>query len=163
AGLAALTAGEDDAAYGLLSELLGDRGHGPAHYHCSYYAVADFALAAARTGQRAKGSRILGAARRRLDGSPSPPIELLIRPAKALLSPRDDQAERHFRAALGPGSSQWPVEQARTTLHYAEWLRRRHRDREAVPLLVSARRSFELVGAQPGVSRVDTELRAARH
>jgi DNA-binding NarL/FixJ family response regulator len=32
-----------------------------------------------------------------------------------------------------------------------------------VPLLVSARRSFELVRAQPEITRVNEELRAARH
>ena len=163
AGLAALIAGEDSAAYGLLSELLSYRGQGPLHHHQSYYAVADFARAAMRTGQRAQGTRVLRSALLRIDGSPSPRIELLIHHAKALLSTRDDAAEQHFLAALAPGSGQWPVEQARTTLHYAEWLRRRHREREAVPLLVSARRAFELVGARPGVSRVNEELRAARH
>ncbi len=162
AGLAALNAGQDEAAYEPLRELLSYRDQDPLHYHCSYYAVADFALAAMRTGRRAKGNRVLSAALRRLDGSLSPRIELLVQHAQALLSTREDQAERHFRAALAPGSGQWPVEQARTALHYAEWLRRCRRASEAVPLLVSARRSFELVGAQPGVAWVDEELRAAR-
>jgi DNA-binding CsgD family transcriptional regulator len=163
AGLSALHDGQDDAAYELLRELLGDRGPGPSHFHCSYYAVADFALAAVRTGRRTRGSRALAGALRRLGGAPSPRIGLLIEHARALLSTRDDQAERHFALALAPGAGQWPVEQARTTLDYAEWLRRRHREREAVPLLVSARRSFELVGARPGIARVNEELRAARH
>jgi DNA-binding CsgD family transcriptional regulator len=161
AGLAALNAAEDDAAYERLRELLSYRGEDLLHYHCSYYAVADFALAAVRTGRRANGTRILAAALRRLDGSPSPRIEMLVHHAKALLSTRQDQAEQHFRAALAPAGGQWPLEQARTALHYAEWLRRCRRASHAVPLLVSARRSFELVGAQPGVARVDEELRAA--
>ena len=163
AALGALNAGKDDAAYELLRELLGDRGQAPLHYHRACYAVADFALAAVRTGRGARGGRVLASARRRLGGSPSPRVELLIRHAQALLSTRDEDAERHFRAALAPGGSQWPIEQAGTTLHYAEWLRRRRREKEAVPLLISARRSFELVGARPAVARANEELRAARH
>jgi DNA-binding CsgD family transcriptional regulator len=159
AALGALNAAEDDAAY----ELLSDRGGGPLHYHRASYAVADFALAAVRTGRGARGGRVLASARRRLGGSPSPRVELLIRHAEALLSTRDEEAERHFRAALAPGGSQWPIEQAGTALHYAEWLRRRRREKEAVPLLISARRSFELVGAEPAVARANEELRAARH
>jgi DNA-binding CsgD family transcriptional regulator len=161
-GLAALNAGRDDAAYESLRELLNYRDQEPLHYHCSYYAVADFALCAMRTGRMTEGSRILTAALRRMGGPPSPRIELLVQHARALLSTREDQAEEHFRAALAAGSGQWPVEQARTSLHYAEWLRRCRRPSEAVALLVSARRSLELVGAQPEVARVDEGLRAAR-
>jgi DNA-binding CsgD family transcriptional regulator len=74
---------------------------------------------------------------------------------------QDDQAERHFQAALTVhGIGELPYELARTELLYGEWLRRARRRADARTHLRIALDLFEQLGATPWVEQVRVELRA---
>jgi DNA-binding CsgD family transcriptional regulator len=79
----------------------------------------------------------------------------------ALLSAGDD-ADRHFVAALRlHGTAQRPVDRARTSLAYGEFLRRSRRRVDARTHLRTALEVFEDVGAAPLAERARQELRAS--
>lgn len=71
-------------------------------------------------------------------------------------------SEDHFTRALElHAQSDQPYEQARTSLAYGEWLRRRRRKAEARPLLRYAHEAFDRLGARSWADRAAAELRAA--
>jgi DNA-binding CsgD family transcriptional regulator len=159
--LADLAEREYDAAFVKLLRLLGNGGP-PLHYHASGYGLADFALAAVRTGRAAQAREVVDHVARSLDTAPSARLEYVICHARALVAEQDDEAAELYLSALVPDSGHWPFEQATTRLHFAQWLRRHHRAAEAPALLIAARRAFDLLDAEPWVTRTDEELRAAR-
>ena len=81
--------------------------------------------------------------------------------ARALLA-EDEDASRHFLEALavtGPGLR--PYDRARTSLAYGEHLRRTQHRVESRTHLRSALHEFELLDAEPYVTRTTNELRAS--
>jgi DNA-binding CsgD family transcriptional regulator len=73
-----------------------------------------------------------------------------------------DEADRHFVAALGlHESASRPVDRARTSLAYGEFLRRSRRRVDARAHLRTALEVFEDVGAAPMAERARQELRAS--
>jgi DNA-binding CsgD family transcriptional regulator/tetratricopeptide (TPR) repeat protein len=159
AGLAALGQGQYAAAYGQLRQQFAADGT-PLHYHFSYYAIADFAAAAARADQRLEARTRLEWALARLGSSPGPRLEQLVARARGLLA-EPDEAGAHFAAGLrDPAGSTWPFERAQLQLDYGEWLRRQRRINEAKPVLTAARETFRRLGAAPWTRRAESELRA---
>lgn len=165
-GLAAVADGDHQAAYDQFRALFRDDpaapgSPAPAHYHSSYYGIADLAACAVRAGRTDDARVVLQAAVRRLGGDVSVRLDALLHRARALLAEPDD-AEPHFLTALAdPAGDRWPFERARTRLDYAEWLRRRRRVSEARPMLAAALDVFQRLGARPWADRAQAELRAA--
>ncbi len=159
AGLAALAKGRYVAAYAQLSKQFAADGT-PLHYHFSYYAIADYAAAAARAERRLEARNQVEGALALVGPDPGPRLEQLAARARALLA---DPAEawRHFTAGLAdPAGEAWPFERAQLQLDYGEWLRRQRRINEAKPVLTSAFDTFIRLGSAPWARRADSELRA---
>jgi DNA-binding CsgD family transcriptional regulator len=84
---------------------------------------------------------------------------LVVHRSRAMLD--DEDAERHFRAALAvPGAKLRRFEFARTQLLYGEWLRRHRRRRDAREQLRPALTTLTSLGAVPWTERAGAELRA---
>ena len=159
AGLAALAQGRNVAAYAQLSREFAADGT-PLHYHFSYYAIADYAAAAARAQRRLEARTRLERALALVRPAPGPRLEQLAARARGLLA---DPAEAgaHFTAGLAdPAGETWPFERAQLELDYGEWLRRQRRINDAKPVLGSALDTFTRLGAAPWTRRADSELRA---
>jgi len=161
-GLAALASGDYLMAFGQLRPLFGDDGE-PLHYHVSYLAVADLAVAAAHIDRRFEARQLLGRIRAILDeGGPSraPRLaQLLARADGVLADPASPDAYPEDVLSDRAGD-QWPFERARLRLEYGEWLRRRHRINEAKRVLADALEAFRALKARSWAHRAETELRA---
>ncbi len=159
AGLAALAQGHYLGAYAQLSQLFAADGT-PLHYHFSYYAVADFAAAAARAERRLEARTRLERALVRLGPAPGPRLEQLMARARGLLA-EAAEAGAHFAAGLTDTAGEaWPFERAQLQLDYGEWLRRQRRINDAKPVLGTALETFRRLGAAPWTRRAEAELRA---
>lgn len=159
AGLSAPAQGHYLAAHAQLSQLFGAEGT-PLHYHFSYYAVADFAAAAARAERRLEARTRLECALALLGPAPGPRLDQLAARARGLLA---DSAEAgaYFAAGLTePAGEVWPFERAQLQLDYGEWLRRQRRINDAKPVLGAALETFRGLGAAPWMRRAEAELRA---
>jgi DNA-binding CsgD family transcriptional regulator len=159
AGLSALAQGHYLAAYAQLSQLFAADGT-PLHYHFSYYALADFAAAAARAERRLEARTRLEGALTRLGPAPGPRLGQLAARARGLLA---DSAEAGASFAAGltdPAGEVWPFERAQLQLDYGEWLRRQRRINDAKPVLGTALDTFRGLGAVPWIRRAQAELRA---
>ncbi|WP_051786828.1 MULTISPECIES: hypothetical protein [Streptomyces] len=88
-------------------------------------------------------------------------MTLLLHHADALVGD-PQETEHHFRlATVNPAADQWPLARAQARLHYAQWLRRKRRPREARPLLTTALESFTRLGAAALAEETQVELRAS--
>ncbi|WP_329042635.1 helix-turn-helix transcriptional regulator [Streptomyces sp. NBC_00178] len=79
----------------------------------------------------------------------------------AALTGADDEAERHFQAALLAHTGGSGFERARTELAYGAWLRRMRRRIDARDQLSEALTAFEQMEARPWALRARAELQAA--
>ncbi|TVZ04610.1 helix-turn-helix transcriptional regulator [Trebonia kvetii] len=159
AGLAALAEGRNVAAYAQLSREFAADGT-PLHYQFSYYAIADYAAAAARAERRLEAANRVERALVMAGPAPGSRLEQLAARARGLLAD-PAQAEAHFTAGLAdPAGETWPFERAQLKLDYGEWLRRQRRINDAKPLLGAALDTFTRLGAAPWTRRTDSELRA---
>jgi DNA-binding CsgD family transcriptional regulator len=159
AGLAALAEGRNVAAYAQLSREFAADGT-PLHHQFSYYAIADYAAAAARAERRLEAANRVERALAMVGPAPGPRLEQLTARARGLLAD-PAQAEAHFTAGLvDPAGETWPFERAQLKLDYGEWLRRQRRINDAKPLLGAALDTFTRLSAAPWTRRTDSELRA---
>lgn len=159
AGLAALGQGRHVDAYAQLSREFAADGT-PLHYHFSYYAIADFAAAAARAERPLEARTRLKGALALIGPTVGPRLAQLAARARALLAD-PAEAESYFTAGLAdPAGEAWPFERAQLELDYGEWLRRQRRINDAKPVLGSALDTFSRLGAAPWSRRADSELRA---
>ncbi|MGW4802234.1 helix-turn-helix transcriptional regulator, partial [Nonomuraea sp. NPDC004297] len=160
-GLAATAEGSHEAAYNHFRHLFTGGGE-PVHDHHSYHALADLAGAAALTGHVEDAVRVIDAAAGDLAGRSTERLTLLLGTARGLLAASDEDASRHFEAAIdGCPPGQWPFERARAHLEHGQRLRRRYRTRRAREELSAALDVFERLGARPWAERARIELRAA--
>lgn len=162
-GLCALSDGDYPTAFRLLRGLFSDDGVA-LHDHASHLAVADLALAAARSGHRLEGREIL----KRIavaDGQPdsrrSPRLGQLSARAKGILADPATVGGYAADALDDQAGAQWPFERAQLQLEFGQWLRRRRRINEARPVLSAALEAFLALGARPWEERARTELRAS--
>jgi DNA-binding CsgD family transcriptional regulator len=159
AGLAALGQGDYVTAHAQLSHEFDAEGT-PLHYHFSYYALADYAAAAARAEEGSEARTRIERALAALGPRPGARMDQLVARARGLLAEPAD-AEEHFAAGLAdPAGDAWPFERAQLQLDYGEWLRRQRRINDAKPYLRSALDAFSRLGAAPWTQRADSELRA---
>ncbi|XVU21360.1 LuxR C-terminal-related transcriptional regulator [Actinoplanes sp. CA-054009] len=152
AGLAALSAGDYDAAYTHFRSMFDATGE-PVHFLLGPRSLPQLALAAGGSGRRARAKaqarQIFNGCRARAGGSPSPRMAMLLAHTAALLDDTED-AEEHFRAALADPDRalHWPLERAEAQLNYGIWLRRQRRVPEARPHLLAALDTFVRLGAR---------------
>ncbi|MER6948760.1 AAA family ATPase [Nonomuraea sp. NPDC000554] len=160
AGTGAAAAGDFDGAFRHFRLLFGEDG-APLHYFLSPRSIADLAAAAQRTGRQEETARIVAAVRAATGPRPTTRMTLLLHHAAALTGD-PKEAEHHFRlATVNPAGDQWPPARAQARLHYAQWLRRRRRPRDARPLLAAALESFTRLGADGLADETRAELRAS--
>jgi DNA-binding CsgD family transcriptional regulator len=158
-GISALGDGDYVVAYGQRRPLFGDDGS-PLHFHVSYLAVADLAIAAARSDRAMEGRELLARIEERVGASASPRLDQLLNWAHAALA-EPPHSEGHFAKGLAdPAGDQWPFERARLSLDYGGWLRRQRRINEAKGRLASALTAFRQLQAQPWQQKAEAELRA---
>ncbi|MFC7529267.1 ATP-binding protein [Actinoplanes sp. GCM10030250] len=150
AGLSALTRGEPAAAYGALCATA-------RHPDVAAPAIADLVEAAAAVGQADAVRVALEDAERLAEGTRAPLIRSLVHRARAILG---EDCEGNFRRALEvPGADSYPLQIARTSLVYGEWLRRANRAAEARAVLTTAATVFERAAAHPWLARAQRSLR----
>jgi len=122
--------------------------------------TADHVEAAIRAGKPGIAARLVGELEADIGKLLDPCGPSIVARCRALVSPAEE-AEHHFRTALGPGACEdRPFERARTLLVYGEWLRREHRKTEARVQLRAALEVFRRTGAELWASRAQAELRA---
>ena len=90
----------------------------------------------------------------------APHLQVQVAYAAAILAP-DAVAERHFRAAIAAGRSDWPFYVARAQLAYGEWLRRHRRMTQSRAPLREAAETFDALGLLRYAERARRELRAS--
>ena len=130
------------------------------HYLKSNLAIADFAEAAVRHGDRTGALEALEHVEALAAQTPSPRLQLVVRHARAMLAP-DESAEGLFRDALDHDLSAWPFSRARLLLAYGGWLRRHRHQAESRPLLRAAIEVFDAIGTVSWGDRAREELRAS--
>jgi DNA-binding CsgD family transcriptional regulator len=84
-----------------------------------------------------------------------------LRHARALLATEEADAQRCFDDALAADLGRWPLQRARLSLAYGEWLRRRRRIAESRAPLRTARDTFDTLGCVSWSARARRELRAS--
>ena len=130
--------------------------------HVPYALVVqlDLVEAAVRAGRHDAAAAHVDAIRRAGTDRLSPRLALLAYGAAALVA-SDDDAPGLFELALAvPGVARWPFDLARVTLLYGERLRRARAVTEARARLLSAKGTFDRLGAVPWARRAAAELRA---
>jgi ATP/maltotriose-dependent transcriptional regulator MalT len=158
-GLAALGHGRNAEAYQELRRMFDPTD--PAHHPVmSYWAIADLAEAAARSGQSRPARDFVDKVASVTSQSSSRWTQIQVRYANALLAD-DDEADAAFQATLGGDIGRWPFLRGRVLLSYGTWLRRQRRVVEARAPLRGARQAFDALGAIAWGERARQELRAS--
>ncbi|SNY26001.1 helix-turn-helix transcriptional regulator [Paractinoplanes atraurantiacus] len=136
AGLAALAAGEHEAAYESF------RAFHDSHPVLGPQALPQLASAAVRIGRTAEARALVAAGR-----PTSRRTAMLTDHAAAVL----DGCEESFRRAIGhvDAGRHWPREHAEAQFAFAVWLRRQRRLRESRPYFQAALDTFQRLGAGP--------------
>ncbi|WP_179855585.1 helix-turn-helix transcriptional regulator [Paractinoplanes atraurantiacus] len=152
AGLAALSAGDYDAAYTQFRSMFDAAGE-PVHFLLGPRSLPQLAVAAGGSSRRARAKaqarQIFNGCRARAGASPSPRMAMLLAHAAALLDDTEG-AEEQFRAALADPDRalHWPLERAEAQVNFGIWLRRQRRVPEARPHLLAALDTFTRLGAR---------------
>ena len=120
----------------------------------------DVIEAAVRVGEPHRAARAYSQYEQWAAHAQQPWIDAILLRCRALLA-SDDEAERHYAAAVAIREPDRPFEYARTALLYGEWLRRTRRRSDARVQLRAALEIFDRFGAHPWAERARTELRAA--
>lgn len=157
-GQAALGTGNYHEAYAHLVRVF-DPTDKASHHLLRFYAPADLADAAVRSGHQEEAKAVLaeleGAA-----GEFAPVVAVNLAFARAVLAD-DDDADALLEEALTRDLRRWPFHYARLKLEYGAWLRRHRRAVESRPHLRTARDMLEAIGALGWRERAEQELRAS--
>jgi DNA-binding CsgD family transcriptional regulator len=159
-GLASLSRGEFEAAYGHLAAVSAP-GVIASHVPQALWATMDLVETATRTDRMAEAEAHVAAMLEARIAEISPRMALLVGGSLAIVSPIDIAGEAFREALRIPGIDSWPFEQARVLLLYGEHLRRAREITEARLVLAKALEHFQHLGAQPWVTRASNELRAS--
>jgi DNA-binding CsgD family transcriptional regulator len=130
--------------------------------HVTYFPIAaDHVEAAARLGRPETVQDLLDDLGSWAHATSQPWALALSHRCAALADPAAD-AESEYRAALRlHADAGRPLDHARTSLLFGEWLRRTRRAADARPVLRDALTTFENSGLTPWTARARSELRAA--
>jgi hypothetical protein len=113
-------------------------------------------------GDRAKVEELLEVVEALPPGLSAPFLEATAQRFRARLAGDDPGADRHFTAAAAQFRSvDMPFYLAVVQLEHGEWLTARGRPDDAQPLLAEARDTFEGLGAQPWLERLDAVVPGA--
>ncbi|NUP53471.1 MAG: helix-turn-helix domain-containing protein [Catenulispora sp.] len=159
-GLTAMARGDWAAGFRRLRSLFSLDGE-PVHPHLSPRAIADLAVAAARSGRSPEAAKILERTREQQGDRPSIRMTLLMHHAAALVDPDTDPEDAFQLALVNPAGEQWPLERAQARFSYALWLRRARRTSEAREQLTSALEAAEELGADGLATAIRGEMRAS--
>jgi DNA-binding CsgD family transcriptional regulator len=155
--LASLGRGDYEQAFRAVSELTAERTFSN-HVLLALWASVDLVECALRTDRRRGAESYVAMIQRSGSASLSARGELVFGCATALVS--GDAAGMFDRALSVPGIERWPFDVARVELAYGEHLRRGRSINGARLHLAAAAERFARLGAQPWLSRAETELRA---
>jgi DNA-binding CsgD family transcriptional regulator len=161
-GLASLSLGDFDMAYGYLSSInpSGAATKAPAIPQ-PLWASMDLVEAAMRTDHVEEAKSYVDAMVQACVADISPRMALLVGGSLAMVSPTNEVGE-NFKAALKiPGVEAWPFDLARVLLLYGEHLRRAKEITESRVVLGKALECFQNLRAQPWIARAASELRAS--
>jgi RNA polymerase sigma factor (sigma-70 family) len=158
-GLAALASGQYAHAYDHLRRMF-DEADASYHLALRCFAVGDLAEAAVRSGQHIAIRGILNEMEDVARTTPSPPLHVGLRHARALLAD-DARAEELLIDAVEGSTASWSFARARGQLAYGEWLRRQRRATDSRAPLRAARDTFDALGTVPWSERARQELRAS--
>jgi DNA-binding CsgD family transcriptional regulator len=158
-GLAALTEGRFDEAYGHFRRL-----HDPTdpafQVALRLTTLGDLVDAATHCGRTEEVRHVVAEMETTAAATSAPVLHADLRLAGAVLA-GDTGADELFQAALDANLAAWPLTRARTHLAYGEWLRRHRRAIESRDHLRTARDMCDALGAIPWGERARRELRAA--
>ena len=130
------------------------------HFGMRYAVLGDLAEAARGVGRLGEIRTLLEGLLSDIAGTSSAGLSIAYRHARLMLAADDDDAEKHFTAALETDLTQWPLARARLLLSYGSWLRRRHQPVQAREPLRASRRLFDDLGIPGWGARARSELRA---
>ncbi|MBV9921782.1 MAG: helix-turn-helix domain-containing protein [Pseudonocardia sp.] len=125
--------------------------------------VMDLVEAAVRTQRLDEAVAHVRAAEEAGIAGSSDRSELLVAAAAALVEQGEQATARYERSLAAPGATAWPFDVARVRLAYGEHLRRSRATSAARLQLTTALATFRLLGADPWISRAESELQAAGH
>ncbi|QKV96446.1 AAA family ATPase [Streptomyces sp. NA02950] len=157
-GLQALSDGRPDRAAPILAEVTAP--DSPRfHFMISWLAYPDLVEALVRAGEQDRARDALSRFERQGVPDDATQLHAALQRCRALLAP-DTEADTLFRRAQrAAGLSMFEL--GRTQLLYGEWLRRRHRVKDAREQLRRAEERLRTVGAVPWAELAHAELRAA--
>ncbi|MCI2422958.1 AAA family ATPase [Saccharopolyspora sp. K220] len=158
-GLVAFGEGRFDDAFADLRRML-DPADPAYQFAIRACAVSELTEAAVRSGQSDAARDIVNDLESLGARTPSPALEIGLRYARTVLSPREDRDEL-FAAALEADLTGWPLERGRLQLAFGEWLRRQRRVVESRTHLRAARDTFDALGVHAWADRARAELRTA--
>jgi hypothetical protein len=157
-GLAWTVEGDDEAAFLEYQDLFDPKC--PAyHARQSFDGVALYAEAAARTGHRAQGRRVLDRWEHLAGITPAPLLAVQLPYARAVLAD-DADAGPLYEQARAQDLSRWPWVAGRLALAYGSWLSRTGQYRQAAPVLAEARTLLAGLGASTWTARAEAEIAA---
>ncbi|MFI6316948.1 ATP-binding protein [Nonomuraea sp. NPDC050556] len=149
-GLLDLCRGRHEAAADRLEAVCS----GPARHDFLIRAIPDHVEAAVRAGRPAQAATYVPRLENWATHTRQAHAAALAHRCRALLT---DDAEAHYEAALKLHDGR-PYDHARTTLLYAEWLRRHRQRTRARTHLAEALTAFEQLGARAWAERARAEL-----
>ncbi|MFD8816298.1 LuxR C-terminal-related transcriptional regulator, partial [Streptomyces sp. NPDC059627] len=143
-GMAWLGAGRYAEAYEELRRLVDGPYEGLRWQ--GFAAVMPLVMAADRGSGRREAAHVLEVLEEAARATPAPLLHVQLPYARAVLA-ADAAAEELYLVALGQDLTRWPLVKARTEQAYGQWLRRCRQAARSRTMLLSARNSFELIGA----------------
>jgi len=158
--LAALGAGRHSEACETAERLFDPAS--PAHHPViACWLIGDLAEAALHAGRISEARARLTQVEAASGDIPGTCIAVGLRHARALLAQNPQEAVARFDEAFGANLAHWPLQRARLSLAYGQWLRRQRRIAESRAPLRDARDAFDAMGCAAWGDQARRELRAS--
>lgn len=156
AGLAALGAGDFDAAFACYASI-SEPGTFPAYEPMALWVLMDLVDAAVHAGRHDAARAHVAASDAAGIGAISPRLEMLCAGARAMVADSASYSRLFDEALASPGADEWPFYRARIQLAFGERLRRAKNVTAARVQLAGALIEFERLDAKPWVERARVE------
>lgn len=131
------------------------------HPVISCWLIGDLAEAALRTNHLSEARAQVKQVEAASGGIPGTCIAIGLRHARAVLADDPREAAERFEEALGADLVHWPLQRARLSFAYGQWLRRQRRTAESRAPLRDARDAFDAMGCAAWSDQARRELRAS--